>query len=90
MVQSISISLSHTELTELIGLAVAAALDKRMKPAPDDELFTDKEATQYMKCSSVFLWKKRKQGAIVAVHAGKKILYPKSSLDNFLRLKIAR
>jgi len=87
MQQTISINLSHTEFTDLITGAVNTAIDRRLKPADQDELLTDEQAREYLKCSSVFLWKKRKEGKITAVNAGKKILYPKSALDSYLQLK---
>lgn len=87
MQQTISISLSHTEFTDLITGAVNSAIDRRLKPTDQDELLTDEQAREYLKCSSVFLWKKRKEGRIKAVNAGKKILYPKSALDSYLQLK---
>jgi hypothetical protein len=87
MVQTISINVSPSEFSELINAAVSSAIEKRIKPADHDELFTDQQARKYLKCSSVFLWKKRKEGKITAVNAGKKVLYPKSALDNFLQLK---
>jgi hypothetical protein len=87
MQQTISISLSHSEFTNLIAGAVTSAIDKRLKPESQDELLTSEQAKDYLKCSSVFLWKKRKEGKIQAVNAGKKVLYPKSTLDSFLHLK---
>lgn len=90
MVQTISITLSHKEFTALINEAVGLAIDKRMKPVDREELLTDKQAKDYLNCSSVFLWKKRKEGKIQAVNAGKKVLYPKSSLDEYLQLKTKR
>lgn len=87
MQQTISINLSHTEFTDLITGAVNTAIDRRLKPTDQDELLTDEQAREYLKCSSVFLWKKRKEGKITAVNAGKKILYPKSVLDSYLQLK---
>lgn len=52
----------------------------------DQQLLTIKQAKAYMKCSHVFLWKRRKEGKIQTVHAGKKILLPKSSIDAYLQL----
>ena len=89
MVQRISIDLTYQELTDLITGAVNQAIDRKMKPAHQDELFTDEQARKYLKCSGVFLWKRRKEGKIPAVNAGKKILYPKSGLDKYLQLKTA-
>ena len=51
------------------------------------ELLTIKQAQDYMKCSHVFLWKKRKEGLIKTIHAGKKVLLPKSSLDSYLKIE---
>jgi hypothetical protein len=87
MVQTITINLSHSEFTDLITGAINTAIDRKLKQADQDELFTGEQAMDYMKCSSVFLWKKRKEGKISAVNAGKKVLYPKSSLDQYLQLK---
>ncbi|MBD0332749.1 MAG: helix-turn-helix domain-containing protein [Chitinophagaceae bacterium] len=89
MVQTISTSLTELELTHLIRNAVAVEIERRLAPSQQDELYTDPQARAYLKCSSVFLWKKRKEGKIKAVNAGKKLLYPKSSLDNYLQLKTA-
>lgn len=87
MLQTISINLSHTEFTDLINSAITTAIDRKLKPTERDELLTIDQASDYLKCSAVFLWKKRKEGKIKAVNAGKKVLYPKSSLDSFLQLK---
>lgn len=90
MQQTISVHYSDAEFTALITNAVNTAIDRRLKPADQDELFTDEQARKYLKCSAVFLWKKRKEGKIKAVNAGKKVLYPKSSLDDYLQLKTKR
>jgi hypothetical protein len=87
MQQTITINLSHNEFTDLITGAINSAIDRRLKPEQRDELLTDEQAREYLKCSSVFLWKKRKEGKIKALNAGKKILYPKSNLDNYIQLK---
>ena len=87
MIQSISITLSRGELTEIIGSAVSAAIDKKMSAVQPETLYTVGQAIRYMNCSSVFLWKLRKQGKILSTNAGKKILIPKSSIDSYLNLK---
>jgi excisionase family DNA binding protein len=87
MVQTISINLSHSEFTDLLTGAINTAIDRRLKPTDQDELLTIEQAKNYLKCSAVFLWKKRKEGKIKAVNAGKKVLYPKSALDSYLQLK---
>lgn len=50
------------------------------------QLLTIKQAQGYLKCSHVFLWKRRNEGKIQTVHAGKKILIPKASIDAYLQL----
>ena len=87
MLQTISINLSHSEFINLIANAVTTAIDNRLKPTESEELLTIEQARQYLKCSAVFLWKRRREGKITAVNAGKKVLYPKSSLDSYLQLK---
>ncbi len=87
MLQTISINLSHSEFTNLINNAVTTAIDNRLKPTEQDELLTIEQAMEYLKCSAVFLWKRRKEGKIKAVNAGKKVLYPKSVLNDYLQLK---
>ena len=90
MLQTISINLSHSEFTNLINNAVTTAIDNRLKPSEQDELLTIEQAKEYLKCSAVFLWKCRKEGKIKAVNAGKKVLYPKSNLNEYLQLKTKR
>ncbi len=87
MQQTISINLTHSEFTDLLTGAINSAIDRRLKPTDQDELLTIEQAKNYLKCSAVFLWKKRKEGKIKAVNAGKKVLYPKSALDSYLQLK---
>lgn len=50
------------------------------------ELLTIKQAQSYLKCSHVFLWKRRKEGKIKSVNAGKKVLLSKVSIDAYLKL----
>lgn len=50
------------------------------------ELLTCNQAAEYLKCSLVFLWQKRKDGTLKYVKAGSKILIKKSSIDEFLGL----
>jgi len=53
--------------------------------ALNDQLLTIKQATGYLKCSHVFLWKRRLEGKIQTKHAGKKVLIPKASIDAYLQ-----
>jgi hypothetical protein len=51
------------------------------------ELLTINQAKAYLKCSHVFLWKRRKEGLIKSVLLGnKKVLICKASIDAFLKL----
>lgn len=54
----------------------------------NQQLLTIKQAKAYMKCSHVFLWKRRREGKIITVHAGKKILLPKASIDAYLQFNV--
>ncbi len=51
-----------------------------------EQLLTVRQAMGYIKCSNVFLWKRRKEGVIKTVNAGKKVLLTKSSIDHYLKL----
>jgi len=56
-------------------------------PDLNEQLLTIKQATSYLKCSHVFLWKRRNEGKIQTRHAGKKVLIPKASIDAYLQLE---
>jgi excisionase family DNA binding protein len=47
-------------------------------------LLTTKEAAKYLRCSLVTFWKIRKSGDINHVLVGKKLLFNKADLDNYL------
>ena len=47
-------------------------------------LFTIKEASRYLKCSTVSFWKIRKEANIQPVYIGKKPLFQKSDLDQYI------
>lgn len=52
----------------------------------NNEFLTINQAKAYLKCSHVFLWKRRKEGLIKSVQVGnKKILISKASIDAFLK-----
>ena len=53
----------------------------------NSELLTINQAKEYLKCSHVFLWKRRKENKIKSVNAGKKVLIIKASIDEYLNLK---
>lgn len=52
----------------------------------NQQLLTIEQAKNYMKCSNVFLWQRRKEGKIQTVHANSKVLIPKTSIDAYLGL----
>jgi excisionase family DNA binding protein len=52
----------------------------------DVELLTIRQAKAYLKCSHVFLWKRRNEGKIESVKAGSKVLIPKASIDSYLKI----
>ncbi|SFP92284.1 Helix-turn-helix domain-containing protein [Parafilimonas terrae] len=52
----------------------------------NEDLITIAQAKGYLKCSHVFLWKRRKEGKIKSVNAGKKVLIVKASIDEYLNL----
>ena len=54
--------------------------------AINQQLLTIKQAQGYMKCSHVFLWKRRNEGKIQTIHAGKKVLLTKASIDAYLQI----
>jgi len=87
MLETISISLTRDELTGLIDSAVTGAINRRLSPTERDELLTQKEAANYLRSSKVFIWKLSKDGKIKVLNANKKVLYPKSSIDAYLKLK---
>jgi excisionase family DNA binding protein len=87
MVQSLTISISAKEFESLIDTAVDKAISKQNRSVESDVLLTTEQAQKYLSCSGAFLWKLRRENKIQAVNAGKKILIPKSSIDNYLQLK---
>jgi excisionase family DNA binding protein len=52
-----------------------------------ETLLTIAEASEYLRCSSVFIWKLRKQGKLKALNAGRKVLIQKSEIDSYLQIK---
>jgi excisionase family DNA binding protein len=51
---------------------------------PSDRLLTLDEAADYMRCSKVFIWYRRKEGKLIAIRAGKKVLLKRSEIDAYL------
>lgn len=50
-----------------------------------DELLTYADVAKYLHCSKVFIWKMRREGKIKAVIVARKVLFQKSSIDEFLK-----
>lgn len=51
----------------------------------EEEFLTQKEACEFLKCSSTTLWRLVKQKKVSSVKSGRKNLYQKSELTNYLR-----
>ncbi len=49
------------------------------------EVYTDKEASEYLRISQVTLWRERRKGRITFRRAASKIVYLKEDLDNYLQ-----
>ncbi len=47
-------------------------------------IFTDKEASNYLRISQVTLWRERKKGKISFHRAASKIIYTQADLENYL------
>ncbi len=83
----VQITMTHSEFSKMIKEAVESAIHRNPPSPTSDELLTDEQAAEYLKCSSVFLWQQRKAGNLKFVKAGKKLLYPRSSLNSFIGLE---
>ncbi len=49
------------------------------------QIFTDKEASLYLRISQVTLWRLRRDGMISFHRAASKIIYTQADLDNYLQ-----
>ena len=50
----------------------------------EKQIFTDKEAADYLRISQVTLWRERKKGKISFRRAASKIVYTQKDLENYL------
>jgi hypothetical protein len=50
----------------------------------EDRIFTDKEASEYLRISQVTLWRERKAGKITFRRVASKIIYLREDLENYL------
>lgn len=86
MVDQFAITMKKEDFENLINSAVSNAIGKFVHYDGDERLFTEEEATKYLKCSSVTLWQKRKEGKLKSMKSGRLNLYRKSALDTYLGL----
>jgi excisionase family DNA binding protein len=56
-----------------------------MKTLALDDLMTTAQAAEYLRVTDVTLWRWRKSGKLKAVKASGKLLFPKSTLKQFLK-----
>lgn len=59
-------------------------LNEKNQVFAERELFTDKEASEYLRVSQVTLWRERKKGKIDFRRVASKIVYLQEDLDNYL------
>ena len=59
-------------------------LDDKNQRITERELFTDKEASEYLRVSQVTLWRERKKGKIDFRRVASKIVYLKEDLKAYL------
>ncbi len=50
----------------------------------EKQIYTDKEASSYLRISQVTLWRERKKGKITFRRVASKIVYLKEDLENYL------
>ncbi len=50
----------------------------------EQQIYTDKEASDYLRISQVTLWRERKKGRIDFRRVASKIVYLKEDLENYL------
>lgn len=50
----------------------------------EKQIFTDKEASKFLRISQVTLWRERKAGKITFRRVASKIVYLKEDLENYL------
>ncbi len=50
----------------------------------EQQIYTDKEASDYLRISQVTLWRERKKGKISFRRVASKIIYLKEDLENYL------
>jgi hypothetical protein len=59
-------------------------LNKKNEALKEREIFTDKEASDYLRISQVTLWRERKAGKITFRRVSSKIVYLREDLEAYL------
>ncbi|MEO8073744.1 MAG: helix-turn-helix domain-containing protein [Acidobacteriota bacterium] len=59
-------------------------LNEKNQVIAERELFTDKEASEYLRVSQVTLWRERKKGKIDFRRVASKIVYLREDLEKYL------
>ncbi len=59
-------------------------LNQKNEAIKEREIFTDKEASAYLRISQVTLWRERKKGRIFFRRAASKIIYLREDLEKYL------
>jgi len=80
------------DLSQLILKGIREELCKLNLPQPqapiDNEIYlSQKEAADYLKCSTVKLWRLRKKGVLKSHQLGRNVLYKKNDLTDFIEGK---
>jgi hypothetical protein len=56
----------------------------KIKETKNQALYTEREASEYLRVSSVTLWRERKKGKISFRRVASKIVYLQEDLENYL------
>jgi len=60
------------------------SLNQKNEAIKAREIFTDKEASAYLRCSQVTLWRERKAGKISFRRIASKIFYTREDLESYI------
>lgn len=58
--------------------------EQKEKIMSEKQIYTDKEASEFLRISQVTLWRERKAGKITFRRVASKIVYLKEDLENYL------
>lgn len=59
-------------------------LNEKNQVIAEREIYTDKEAANFLRVSQVTLWRERKKGKISFRRAASKIIYTRADLESYL------